>query len=81
MRNPEILKSACLLDSLKSLTEIIAGIGWESVKECVELDKGTFPDFAKVPRRPYQNHVFTNHSSTRSSPGKNARKQDSDRQL
>jgi choline dehydrogenase-like flavoprotein len=31
--------------------QIIAGIGWELVKESVELDKGTLPDFAKVPQR------------------------------
>jgi len=40
--------------------QVIAGIGWELVKESVELDKGTFPDFSKVPRRHYQNQVFTN---------------------
>jgi hypothetical protein len=40
--------------------QIIAGIGWELVKESVELDKGTLPNFAKVPQRHYQNQVFTN---------------------
>jgi hypothetical protein len=40
--------------------QIIAGIGWELVKESVELDGGTLPDFAKVPQRHYQNQVFTN---------------------
>lgn len=40
--------------------QIIAGIGWELVKECVELDGGTFPDFSKVPQRHYQNQVFIN---------------------
>jgi hypothetical protein len=40
--------------------QIIAGIGWELVKESVELDKGTFPDFAKVPQHHYQNQVFIN---------------------
>jgi hypothetical protein len=40
--------------------QIIAGIGWELVKESVELDQGTFPDFSKVPQRHYQNQVFTN---------------------
>jgi hypothetical protein len=40
--------------------QIIAGIGWELVKESVELDQGTFPDFAKVPQRHWQNQVFTN---------------------
>ncbi len=40
--------------------QIIAGIGWELVKECVELDKGSLPDFTKVPERHYQNQVFIN---------------------
>lgn len=40
--------------------QIIAGIGWELVKESVELDKGTFPDFSKVPQRHWQNQVFIN---------------------
>ena len=40
--------------------QVIAGIGWELVKESVELDGGTFPDFSKVPQRHYQNQVFTN---------------------
>jgi len=40
--------------------QIIAGIGWELVKESVELDGGDFPDFARVPQRHWQNQVFTN---------------------
>ncbi len=40
--------------------QIIAGIGWELVKEAVELDGGTLPDFSKVPKRHYQNQVFIN---------------------
>jgi hypothetical protein len=40
--------------------QVIAGIGWEIVKESVEMDGGTFPDFAKVPQRHYMNQVFTN---------------------
>ncbi|MDG1513097.1 MAG: FAD-dependent oxidoreductase [Mariniblastus sp.] len=40
--------------------QIIAGIGWELVKESVELDGGKFPNFAKVPQRHWQNQVFTN---------------------
>lgn len=40
--------------------QIIAGIGWELVKESVELDGGEFPNFAKVPQRHWQNQVFTN---------------------
>lgn len=40
--------------------QVIAGIGWELVKESVELDQGSFPDFAKVPQRHWQNQVYTN---------------------
>lgn len=40
--------------------QIIAGIGWELVKESVELDQGSFPDFAKVPQRHWQNQIQTN---------------------
>ena len=40
--------------------QIIAGIGWELVKESVELDNGSLPDFAKVPQKHWQNQVFTN---------------------
>ncbi len=40
--------------------QVIAGIGWELVKESVELDKGKLPDFAKVPQRHWQNQVYTN---------------------
>lgn len=40
--------------------QVIAGIGWELVKESVEMDGGTLPDFAKVPQRHWQNQVFTN---------------------
>ncbi|MDF1850760.1 MAG: FAD-dependent oxidoreductase [Verrucomicrobiales bacterium] len=40
--------------------QVIAGIGWELVKESVELDGGTLPDFAKVPQRHWQNQVYTN---------------------
>lgn len=40
--------------------QIIAGIGWELVKECVELDGGQLPDFAKVPQRHWQNQVYIN---------------------
>lgn len=40
--------------------QVIAGIGWELVKESVELDNGNIPDFAKVPQRHWQNQVFTN---------------------
>ena len=40
--------------------QVIAGIGWELVKESVELDGGTFPDFSKVPQRHWQNQVYTN---------------------
>ena len=40
--------------------QVIAGIGWELVKEAVELDGGTLPNFAKVPQRHWQNQVLTN---------------------
>ncbi len=40
--------------------QIIAGIGWELVKECVALDEGKLPDFAKVPQRHWQNQVYIN---------------------
>jgi hypothetical protein len=40
--------------------QVIAGIGWELVKESVEMDQGPLPDFTKVPQRHYQNQVFIN---------------------
>jgi hypothetical protein len=40
--------------------QIIAGIGWELVKECAEMDQGPIPDFSKVPQRHFQNQVFIN---------------------
>ncbi|MEO2004427.1 MAG: FAD-dependent oxidoreductase, partial [Candidatus Poribacteria bacterium] len=40
--------------------QIIAGIGWELVRESVELDGGTLPDFSKVPERHWQNQVQVN---------------------
>jgi len=40
--------------------QVIAGIGWELVKECVELDQGTFPEFSKVPQRHWHNQLYTN---------------------
>lgn len=40
--------------------QIIAGIGWELVKECVELDGGTLPDFSRVPSRHWMNQVHIN---------------------
>jgi len=40
--------------------QIIAGIGWELVKECVEMDGGTLPDFSKVPRSHWMNQVHIN---------------------
>jgi len=40
--------------------QVIAGIGWEIVKECVALDGGTLPNFAKVPQHHWQNQVFIN---------------------
>jgi len=40
--------------------QIIAGIGWELVKESVELDGGEFPDFSVVPRPHWKNQVQIN---------------------
>lgn len=40
--------------------QIIAGIGWELVKECVELDGGTLPDFSSVPKRHWMNQIHIN---------------------
>lgn len=40
--------------------QIIAGIGWELVSECVELDGGTLPNFSKVPQRHWMNQVHIN---------------------
>jgi hypothetical protein len=40
--------------------QVIAGIGWELVKESVELDGGTLPDFSKVPPRHWMNQVQVN---------------------
>lgn len=40
--------------------QIIAGIGWELVRESVALDGGTLPDFSKVPDRHWKNQVRVN---------------------
>jgi len=40
--------------------QIIAGIGWELVKECVALDGGELPDFTVVPPRHWMNQVKVN---------------------
>ena len=40
--------------------QVIAGIGWELVKESVELDGGKLPNFAKVPQRHFHNQVHVN---------------------
>jgi hypothetical protein len=40
--------------------QVIAGIGWELVKESVALDHGVLPDFSKVPQRHFHNQVFIN---------------------
>lgn len=40
--------------------QVIAGIGWELVRESVDLDQGQLPNFAKVPQRHWQNQVYTN---------------------
>ncbi len=40
--------------------QVVAGIGWELVKESVELDGGTLPDFSKVPPRHWMNQIQVN---------------------
>jgi len=40
--------------------QIIAGIGWELVKESVELDGGSLPDFSKVPNHHWMNQIHIN---------------------
>ena len=40
--------------------QVIAGIGWELVKESVELDGGTYQDFAEVLRPHWKNQVQIN---------------------
>jgi hypothetical protein len=40
--------------------QIISGIGWELTRESVELDGGTLPNFAKVPRAHWHNQVIVN---------------------
>jgi len=40
--------------------QVIAGIGWELVKDSVTLDGGTLPDFSRVPRRHWMNQVHVN---------------------
>jgi hypothetical protein len=40
--------------------QIIAGIGWELVKECVELDGGKLPDFSSVPKRHWMHQIHIN---------------------
>jgi hypothetical protein len=40
--------------------QVIAGIGWELVRESVELDGGKLPDFSKVPDRHWKNQVRVN---------------------
>jgi len=40
--------------------QIIAGIGWELVKQAVELDNGSLPDFSTIPPRHWMNQVQVN---------------------
>ncbi len=40
--------------------QIIAGIGWELVRESVALDGGTLPDFSRVPNSHWMNQVRIN---------------------
>jgi hypothetical protein len=40
--------------------QIIAGIGWELVRESVELDGGTLPNFSEIPKSHWMNQVHVN---------------------
>ena len=40
--------------------QVIAGIGWELVRQAVELDDGTLPDFSRIPERHSHNQVMLN---------------------
>ncbi len=40
--------------------QIISGIGWELVKDVVELDEGKLPDFSRVPDHHWMNQVRVN---------------------
>lgn len=40
--------------------QIIAGIGWELVSECVALDGATLPDFSHPPSRHWQHQITVN---------------------
>ena len=40
--------------------QVIAGIGWDLVKESVEIDGGELPNFAKVPQRHWMNQIQVN---------------------
>ncbi len=40
--------------------QVIAGIGWELVKDSVDLDGGRLPDFTRVPGQHWENQVHVN---------------------
>jgi hypothetical protein len=40
--------------------QIIAGIGWELVRESVEMDGGTLPNFSETPKSHWMNQVHVN---------------------
>ena len=40
--------------------QVISGIGWELVEQCVKLDGGTFPNFPVVPERHSHHQVLIN---------------------
>ena len=46
--------------------QIIAGIGWELVKDVVTLDGGNLPDFSKVPDSHWMNQVHVNQLDRKS---------------
>jgi hypothetical protein len=40
--------------------QVIAGIGWDLVRQAVEMDGGTLPDFSTPPRRHWMHQVLIN---------------------
>jgi glycine/D-amino acid oxidase-like deaminating enzyme len=40
--------------------QVIAGIGWELVRQAVELDSGRLPDFTQVPKQHWRHQVRVN---------------------
>lgn len=40
--------------------QVIAGVGWDLVRQTVELDSGVLPDFTKVPKQHWRHQVRVN---------------------